>query len=353
RLQAVKFIQGANAQPRERRRLAEFQRAHRRDLVRQQLVGYTSGALPGFILSLGTAAVFLAGSYQVIEGRFTLGALIAFTAYLARAFAPLRTLLGIGVGWQRARVSLERLAALTDPVSPLHDGAGTLPPVRVGGELAFAGVTFAYPGTDRPVLEGFDARIEPGAKVLVHGPSGAGKSTLVDLLHRHYDPDAGAIRLDGVDLRDCRLDALRREVAVVSQEAVLFDATLRENVAYAVPEADDALVRAALGRAQLGAWLETLPEGLDTRVGTRGTALSGGQRQRVAIARALLQRPRVLVFDEATSALDEATERALLDVIDRLFSSCTRLVVTHRLHAVREPDHVITLAGGEAMALAG
>ena len=228
---------------------------------------------------------------------------------------------------------------MADPASPQP-----IPPTARGA-LRIERVGFGYrPGT--AVLDGIDAVIPAGAKIAITGASGVGKSTLIDLLQRHYDPTGGRILLDGIDLRCLRLAELRRRIAVVAQDAPLMAGTLADNIRYAAPEADDDAVRAAARQAQVAAFADALPLGLDTRIGERGATLSGGQRQRLAIARALLQDPLVLILDEATLSVDRAAERRIAEAIDRLFAGRTRIVVSHHAEAFAGADAVLELCHG-------
>jgi ATP-binding cassette subfamily B protein len=195
------------------------------------------------------------------------------------------------------------------------------------------------------VLSGLDLDVPAGSKLGIVGPTGVGKTTLIDLLHRHYDPRAGRITLDGVDLRELDPGELRRRVAVVAQDVVLFRGSIADNLRYGCPEADDAALRDAAGRAQIADFIAAQPQGWESPVGERGTSLSGGQRQRLAIARALLQDPLVLILDEATSAVDLETEASLIAAVDDLFAGRTRIVVSHRAEALVGADRVLELAG--------
>ncbi|MGC2855809.1 ABC transporter ATP-binding protein [Novispirillum sp. DQ9] len=346
-LGAVRVIQSFTAERRERAALDGLGDHYLRDLLRLQMVNHAAGAIPGLSGSLGNAAVFVAGGFMVLDGSLTLGGLIAFTAYLGRATGPVQSLLGLYVGVQRARTSLNRVLELLDarpdvtaPATP----AALPAPVR--GALELRGVTFAHAEAAAPVLHALSLSVPAGGKVVICGPSGAGKSTLISLLHRHFDPDAGSILLDGVDLRALDPAEVRRHVAVMEQEVVLFPGTIADNVRYGRPDATDAEVAAALAAAQLSDACARLPQGLHTPVGEAGALFSGGERQRIALARCLIRAPAVLILDEPTSALDPTAARALAADVDRLFAGRTRIVVTHRNDFAEGADQTLRLDGG-------
>lgn len=346
-LSSMKLAQACAAERRERQRLAGLNRAFLGELRRAELTGHAGTAIPGLLGGIATAAVFLAGGVLVVEGSLTVGTLVAFTAYLARAAGPVGTLLGLWVGHKRARVSLGRVMELLDEPAAVFAPAIPLSlPSSASGAIRIEGLRFGFDPALPPVLDGLAVVIPAGAKVGIVGVSGAGKSTLIDLLHRHYDPDAGRILLDGIDLRELRLEELRRRIAVVGQDALLIPGSIAENIRYAAPDATAAQVLRAAEAAQVLEFAATLPAGLGTPVGERGLALSGGQRQRVAIARAILQDPLVLVLDEATAAVDAGTERMIAEALDRLFAGRTRLVISHHGQPLSGVDAVVALGRG-------
>ncbi len=330
-LPAVKFVQASRQEAREALRLDGLHAGYLSSLLRLQIIEFVTHAVPGQMTAWTRALAFLIGGAWVIDGQWALGSLVAFSTYLGMASGPVNSLLGWYVGLQKVRVSLGRVAELRDEPVAVIDPERPLPlPAPLRGELRLHDVVFAHPGRGEASLSGVSVLIPAGERVALTGASGAGKSTLIDLLLRHHDPQAGAVTLDGTDLRQLALVDLRRAVAVVSQDIVLFRAPLLDNIRYVCPGADEVAVAQAAERAGLGGWIATLPDGLHTPVGERGQTLSGGQRQRIAIARALLQDPAVLVLDEATSAVDEAMEAQILAQIDDCFAGRTRIVVSHR-----------------------
>jgi ABC-type multidrug transport system fused ATPase/permease subunit len=269
------------------------------------------------------------GTWAMSEGRLTLGGLLAFLAYLGLLYRPVRDLGQLSTTVFAAAAAGERVLELLaeQPAVTERPGASSLG--RAAGRVELEDVTFRYSGRSRPALDRVSLRVEPGETLALVGQSGAGKSTVAKLLLRFHDPDRGTVRLDGHDLRDLRLDSLRENVAWLPQETVLFDGTIAENVAYGRQGASSADVRAACRAAGLDRVAETLPDGLETRIGQKGRRLSGGQRQRIGIARAILRDAPVLVLDEPTTGLDTASVRALLDPLRRLARERATIVISH------------------------
>ncbi|PNB46566.1 ABC transporter ATP-binding protein [Pseudomonas sp. GW456-12-10-14-LB2] len=343
-LPVMKFIQSAGQQQREARRLESLGQGYMNQLLRLQVTEFFTQAVPGTLTSLSRACAFLIGGYWVVQGTWQLGALIAFSTYLGMAVGPVQSLLGLYVAIQRMTVSLGRVMELRGE-EPTVFSPVTPKPFPTSGDLRFDAVHFSHPG--RPsTLSGIEATIPYGLKVALSGGSGVGKSTLIDLLQRHHDPQSGRVLLGEVDLRELELFELRRRIAVVSQDIVLFRGSLADNLAYAVPDASREAIAEVARLAQLDSLIASLPEGLDSPLGERGQQLSGGQKQRIAIARALLQDPLILVLDEATSAVDETTEREVIEAIDRLFAGRTRILISHRPSTLADADLRFELLDG-------
>jgi ATP-binding cassette subfamily B protein len=306
----------------------------------------------GFLPQLGLAAIVLVGGRQVVDGTISLGDFVAFYGYVLMLTGPMR-MLGVSLGMaQRAVASGNRIFEILDREPRLTAPEGAPPLPAGGGRVELRGVDFAYEGAE-PVLRDIDLTVEAGRTVALVGATGAGKTTLVNLIPRLYDPTAGQVLVDGADLRDVDLASLRHEVALVSDDAFLFSASLRENVAYARPDASDEEVADAAQRAGLAEVVAELPDGYDTRVGERGLTLSGGQRQRVAIARALLAQPRILILDDATSSVDATTEGKIKAALREVMKGRTTFVIAHRLSTLALADEIVVLEGGRIVARGG
>ncbi|MBH3309615.1 ABC transporter ATP-binding protein [Pseudomonas mosselii] len=346
-LPAMKFIQAAGQQQREAERLDRLGQGYMGQLLKVQVTEFFTQAVPGTLTSWCRACAFLVGGWWVIQGTWQLGALIAFSTYMGMAVGPVQSLLGLYVAVQRMAVSLGRVMELKQEAVAVREADDPKPMPQGAGELRLDRVCFAHDGRQGRVLDKVDACLPPGAKVAISGASGVGKSTLIDLLQRFYDPDDGRILLDGVDLRELDLQALRRRIAVVSQDIVLFRGTLAQNLAYSTPQASRDDLERVVRLTRLDSLVQSLPLGLDGLLGERGQQLSGGQKQRIAIARALLQQPTILVLDEATSAVDEATEREVIAAIDQLFAGRTRILISHRASTLADADLHLELHGGQ------
>ena len=290
-------------------------------------------------LMLGLAA------FEVTRGQMTVGDFVLINAFMMQLFMPLNFLGFVYREIRGALANIERMFSLLEKTPLVKDSPTAKAVSLTEGRVSFESVGFGY--GDREILKGVSFEIEPGQKVAVVGESGAGKSTLVRLLFRFYDVSQGAIRVDGIDIRDMTQDALRRAIAIVPQDTVLFNDTLFENIRYGRPDASDAEIWQAIELAHLKQFVESLPQQAQTKVGERGMKLSGGEKQRVAIARAILKRSPILIFDEATSSLDSRSERAILKALDEVAKGHTSLVIAHRLSTVVDADKILVLHQGQ------
>lgn len=309
-------------------------------------------ALVMLLVMAAIATMLWVGGGDVLSGQISAGELAAFIFYAFIVAGSVGAISEVYSDLQRAAGATERLLELLESPSELLEPADPVPlPDTARGRLEFVDVAFRYPSRpEAVVLDGVSFVVEPGEMVAVVGPSGAGKSTLFDLAQRFYDPAAGEIRLDGVDLRALSLASLRARIGFVPQEAVLFAGTVGDNLRYGRPDATDDAVFEALRLAHAEAFVRALPAGLDTPVGEGGSGLSGGQKQRLAIARALLPGPRLLLLDEATSALDAESEQHIRDSIEALKGRCSIVAIAHRLSTVRQADRILVLDAGRLVA---
>jgi ABC-type multidrug transport system fused ATPase/permease subunit len=299
-----------------------------------------------FLPNLGLAAVLLVGGRQVVNGSITLGEFATFNSYLLMLMFPMR-MLGIALGMsQRAVASGNRVFEILDRAPRIVPPPDPQPLPEGTGRVRFDHVTLAY-GGGVPALSDVTLDVSPGETVAVVGPTGSGKTTLVAAIARLYDVSAGAVSIDGRDVRELDLHELRSAVALVPDDGFLFSATVRENIAYATPRATLEEVELAARRAQIHSFIETLPDGYDTRVGERGLTLSGGQRQRIAIARALITDPRVLILDDATASVDAATEREIQHALREVMEGRTTFVIAHRLSTIMLADRVVVMEAGK------
>ncbi|MDX6635181.1 MAG: ATP-binding cassette, subfamily bacterial [Solirubrobacterales bacterium] len=361
----VSGIRIVKAFAREEYQLRRFQRAVGRvfdqSIYSTQLQAFFS-PLIGFLPQMGIALVLLVGGREVIAGNLSPGDFTTYYFYLVMLAGPMRSL-GMTMGMaQRAIASGNRLFEILDrePSIQSPPGAPALP--VGGGRVELRGVTLHYEGGRRaentpigreivpsaevPALSGVDLEVEAGKTVALVGPSGAGKTSLVALIARLYDPDEGAVLVDGADVRGVEVASLRKEIAFVADDSFLFTASVAENIAYAQPEATMEAIEAAARRAQADGFIRALPDGYETRVGERGLTLSGGQRQRVAIARALLADPRILILDDATSSVDATTEAAIKAGLQEAMAGRTTFIIAHRLSTVSLADEIVVIDGG-------
>ncbi|WP_405113886.1 ABC transporter ATP-binding protein [Paenibacillus sp. FSL K6-1217] len=287
------------------------------------------------------------GGYQVIQGNLTLGTFVAFFGYLDRMYAPLRRLINSSTVLTQASASLERVLELLNEPYDITDAPGAKPLLKPAGKIEFNKVWFKYNDENEWVLRDINLSIAPGQTVAFVGMSGGGKSSLISLIPRFYDISEGSLRMDGHDIRALTQESLRRTVGMVLQDNFLFSGSVRDNIKFGNPEAEEEEVVKAAVSANAHDFIMQLPEGYDTEVGERGVKLSGGQKQRVAIARVFLKDPKVLILDEATSALDLESEHLIQQALQALASERTTLIVAHRLSTITHADQIIVLENGE------
>ena len=297
------------------------------------------------LVALGTAAVLWFGARLVLEGAMTAGALVVFMTYLGKLFRPIQDLARASTNIAQAAVGLERVKALLDADERLPRAPHARPLTGVDGRVEFRGVTFGYDPA-RPVLTDVSFIVEPGQLVGLVGSSGSGKSTLVSLIPRFYDPDSGAVTIDGSDIRDFTIRSLRRQIGFVLQDTELFYAPVWQNIAYGQPDATREQIIRAARLAQAHEFIEALPQGYDTMVGRGGLTLSGGQRQRLGIARAMVRDAAILILDEPSSGLDAESEWLVFEGLDRLLAGKTTFVISHRLATIRKADIIFVLDQG-------
>jgi subfamily B ATP-binding cassette protein MsbA len=306
-----------------------------------------------FIASMGSVLVLGVGAVMVVQGQLSLGSMVAFLSYVVSFYDPIRRLTEIDNVFQEAIAAGERIFELLDEVPEIEDSPDAVALPRLRGEVCFHDVHFRYgaasadsPQTEPEVLHDVEFQVAPGEVVALVGPSGAGKTSIANLLCRFYDPIHGQITVDGYDLRQAQIKSLRRQIAVVLQDTFLFNTTVRENLLYGKPDANEEEMIAAARAAYAHDFIMALPQDYDTEIGERGVKLSGGQKQRLALARAILADPRILILDEATSSVDAEAEYLIQQALDEVLRGRTALVIAHRLSTIRNADKIIALEGG-------
>jgi ATP-binding cassette subfamily B protein len=302
--------------------------------------------LVNFIELAGVIVVIGLGAYELSQGRLSIGGLLVFMVYLGGLYRPIRGLSSLLNSLYSASAGAERIIEFLEEKPSVEDKPWARPLHEARGMVEFDSVSFRYPGGGKPALDDLSFRARPGEVLALVGPSGSGKSTAAKLLLRFYDPNAGEIRLDGHDIRDLTLRSLRENVAVLLQETLVFDGTVRENIAYGRPEASEEEIVAAARAADAHGFIEALPDGYDTVIGQKGRLLSGGQRQRLAIARAMIRDVSILLLDEPTTGLDADSSEKVMAPLRRLMSGRTTIVISHNLLTVRDATRIVVLEEG-------
>ncbi|PKO01545.1 MAG: ABC transporter [Chloroflexi bacterium HGW-Chloroflexi-5] len=368
-------------------RFGERAKQVRNQGVERAYVGSIFMAIIGLLSAVGTALVYGFGGYFVISGFFTVGTIVAFGSYLGNLYGALFSLANAPMDFATSVVSFERVFEVIDMPLDIEEKADAKTPQGVKGQIDFDDVTFIYQAGDEHLLsdvrrygssesvsatlsgtspvgnadDGHQSQargnalehvsfcVEPGSLVALVGPSGAGKTTLTYLIPRLYDPTSGSIRLDGVDLRDLKLDALAEQIGMVTQETYLFHDTIRTNLLYSKLDASQDEIEAACKTANIHDFINDLPDGYDTVVGERGYRLSGGEKQRIALARVILKNPRILVLDEATSSLDSESEALIQEALNRVMAERTSIVIAHRLSTILAADQILVIDRGQVL----
>ncbi|WP_398484165.1 ABC transporter ATP-binding protein, partial [Tardiphaga sp.] len=299
----------------------------------------------GIVVAFCTAIVLWKGTSLITAGTMTAGALTVYLAYLAQFFKPVKDLAAMTSSIAQTTVALERIQKILAADDIIVEKPGAIDPGRAKGQITFENVSFAYE-EEAPILNGVTFQIEPGQIVGIVGPTGSGKSTVLSLVPRFYDASSGRVAIDGIDVTDYKLSALRSQIGYVLQETVLFRGTIRENIAYGRPDATEDEIIEAAKIANAHEFIVRMPHGYDSMVGERGDTLSGGQRQRIGIARAVVRNSPIMILDEPTAALDTESEVLVMEALKRLMQGRTVIMIAHRLSTIRDADTIVVLKEG-------
>jgi ATP-binding cassette subfamily B protein len=338
----MRVVQAFANEEHEKRLFAHNNMRFRRAKLRAYNIMSWSSSLSYILMRLVALFVLLAGAWFIFRGELTTGEFVGFILLTNVLFRPIEKINAVIETYPKGIAGFKRYLEVMDTEPEVDDRPGAVAVARLRGEIHYRDVTFGY-DPQRPVLQGIDLSIRPGETVAFVGPSGAGKTTLCSLLPRFYDVDGGQITVDGHDIRSLTLASLRRQIGIVQQDVFLFFGSIRENIAYGNLEASEPEIWAAARRAHLDAFIQSLPEGLDTLIGERGVKLSGGQKQRLAIARMFLKNPPILILDEATSALDTETEQVIQQSLAELAAGRTTLIIAHRLATIKNADRIVVV----------
>lgn len=359
-LSGVRVVRSFGQEDRHINRMTELNTLNRQANMKTVYLNATYFPATELMTAIGTAVILLYGGYQVVYGNIQVGVVVSFIGYLQLFFDPIQQLAQLYATYQQGMAALDKIFGLLDTDVEIVDAPDAVDPGTVEGSLSFDGVSFSYAteagrtsdeavsdGSGRWAVRNIDLDIAAGETVALVGTTGAGKSTLAKLVTRFYDPQRGAILIDGKPLAHYRQRPLRRQMGIVPQEGFLFSGTIAENISFGRPDAMIEEIEAAAGAVGASGFIRRMPEGLETQVGERGVQLSSGQRQLVAFARIILTAPRILILDEATSSVDTQTERTIEAALDRLLSGRTAIVIAHRLSTIRRADRIVVLDRGE------
>ncbi|MEK9172747.1 MAG: lipid A export permease/ATP-binding protein MsbA [Nitrospirota bacterium] len=345
-LTGVRIVKGFTREDAEGRRFAGFNEAYFRTNMKSTQVSSITSPVLEVVGIIGVAGIIWYGGSQVIQGAMTPGTFFSFLTAVFLMYTPIKRLASANNTIQQALAAADRVFTVLDVPTEAARDTGTRSLDGVRSAIALHGVSFRYEGVEAWALTDISLTVKPGEVLALVGSSGAGKTTLINLIPRFHDPTTGAILIDGVDLREIRLAALRRQIGIVSQETLLFDDTVGNNIAYGKDEATEEAITDAARAAFAHDFIMKLPNGYDTLIGENGVRLSGGERQRLAIARALLRNPPILILDEATSSLDTESERMVQMALANLMKGRTTFVIAHRLSTIQRADRIAVLAGG-------
>jgi len=345
-LSSIALVQAFGRQSYEEDRFRREIEANYRSGMRATRTGGAIVKAIAVVSATGTAITVLLGARAVLDGQLTPGELLIFITYVSNLYKPVRDLGKLSAKFSRAAVSAQRVAEILDLEPDIDDAPDALELIQPAGEIVFEDVSFGY-SAERPLISHLNLRIAAGERVALVGPSGAGKSTLVNLLLRLYEPSAGRILIDGIDIRRLSRESLRREIGIVLQDHMLFAVSVRENIAYGRPDAPIEAIEAAARAARAHEFIVDLPEGYDTELGERAATLSGGQRQRLCLARALVKEPAILVMDEPTASIDASSARLIHEAVARVHKGRTLIVIAHDLSDMAGYDRVLVLESGQ------
>ena len=344
-LSGIRVVRGFSREPHEEEKFyAECEKYFDTNV---KMAGIRAFFMPlaSFLSSLGMVLIVWYGGGQVIRGALSLGSMVAFYFYLAKLMGPIRRIGFITSMFVRASAAADRVFDIIDAKVDVHDSEDASNIDEIEGRTTFEDVWFSYDG-ENMVLKDIDLDVKPGETIAILGATGSGKSSIINLIPRFYDVTRGSIKLDGMDIRGLKIKSLREQIGIVRQDPFIFSTTLRENIAYGVRDANLENIVEASKQARIHDFIDSLPEGYDTRVGERGVTLSGGQKQRVAIARALLKNPKILILDDSTSSVDTQTEYEIQQALDELLKDRTTFIITQRLSSIKNADYIIVLEDG-------